>query len=449
MITTDDIPQTTIFSDLIARCEKANIEYDLLQTGGFDSSDDKDNQHYMLKISIPCGRKKRDLHLAESDIDAISEIEFESWRFIEGYYAIWSDKFHIIEAEIDARNMPYNFIQRPISFNLSNNNFKPLIESRIERMPRQITVQLGIDSFYHKCLIQNRYDKIFEFDEIPGASIMGKSRPIMLRVEGAECSCNDSARKLLEKVSNTFFFQLDLLCNFSFYLAREKVSDNKPEIVRGKLSIDNVRTIPFPKTEYNSTAISLYWYASMYKSMPLLQFLAFYQVIEFFFPTYTNIEAIKKVRCLLKDPSFNMFRDKDIEKIIINSLPTTRAGSDEREQLKITLKSCIDSEELKKFLREDEEMLKHITKKDKELPVSNIPNIDYCNSEDLIACISNRIYDIRCAIVHTKSSQSKEQEAILLPFSRSAEILHYDIKILKFVAKQVLISSGEQFEFTK
>jgi hypothetical protein len=40
--------------------------------------------------------------------------------------------------------------------------------------------------------------------------------------------------------------------------------------------------------------------------MPLLQFLAFYQVIEFYFPTYSQAEAHRKLKAILKDPPFGV-----------------------------------------------------------------------------------------------------------------------------------------------
>ena len=58
--------------------------------------------------------------------------------------------------------------------------------------------------------------------------------------------------------------------------------------------------------------MSLYWYGTSARGMPLLQFLAFYQCIEFYFPTYIQAEARRQVRNALKDRTFRVERDADI-----------------------------------------------------------------------------------------------------------------------------------------
>ena len=50
--------------------------------------------------------------------------------------------------------------------------------------------------------------------------------------------------------------------------------------------------LQYPKTEFNDSASSLYWYGPGASGMPLLQFLAFYQVLEFYFPIYSKAEAL-------------------------------------------------------------------------------------------------------------------------------------------------------------
>jgi hypothetical protein len=62
-------------------------------------------------------------------------------------------------------------------------------------------------------------------------------------------------------------------------------------------------------------------------------------------------------------------------------------------------------------------------------------------SADLRNDIADRIYDIRCKIVHTKSDREGQIEMIL-PFTYEAEYLTHDVELVKFVAKSVLISSS-------
>jgi len=60
---------------------------------------------------------------------------------------------------------------------------------------------------------------------------------------------------------------------------------------------------------------------------------------------------------------------------------------------------------------------------------------------DLRNEVADRIYDIRCKIVHTKGGGEGELE-LLLPFSKEAELLYYDIELIQYVARQVLIAAS-------
>src|ERR1700733_4243218 len=91
--------------------------------------------------------------------------------------------------------------------------------------------------------------------------------------------------------------------------------------------------------------------------MPLLQFLAFYRTIEYYFPVYSRNEAIKRVRTFLKDPSFNAHDDGDVSRLL-SSLDLGRAGGlgDGRAQLRATILQCVDARDLREFLESDERL---------------------------------------------------------------------------------------------
>ncbi|MFW9738978.1 hypothetical protein V3H21_22280 [Vibrio parahaemolyticus] len=104
--------------------------------------------------------------------------------------------------------------------------------------------------------------------------------------------------------------------------------------------------------KYDSEALSLYWYAQSALGMPLLQYLALYQVVEFYYPIYSELAAQKKVANALKDPCFNHHSEKDVAKIfnIVKASTSTRS---ELSQLESTLKECVDASELRDWLKSD------------------------------------------------------------------------------------------------
>jgi hypothetical protein len=55
---------------------------------------------------------------------------------------------------------------------------------------------------------------------------------------------------------------------------------------------------------------------------------------------------------------------------------------------------------------------------------------------------SERIYDIRCKVVHTKSLEDGGGEDMILPFSKEADLLIDDVELIQFLARRVLIASS-------
>jgi hypothetical protein len=124
-----------------------------------------------------------------------------------------------------------------------------------------------------------------------------------IRLEGLKFETHNQAKELLSTIGNSVFFQIDLITNIPVHLALDR--DLQREIrFRRKVVREGV-TFTAPKFQYDFEAISLYWYARTCVNMPLLQFLAFYQILEFYFPLYSSKDAQEKVKNLLKDPTFD------------------------------------------------------------------------------------------------------------------------------------------------
>src|SRR5947209_7130521 len=58
----------------------------------------------------------------------------------------------------------------------------------------------------------------------------------------------------------------------------------------------------------------------------------------------------------------------------------------------------------------------------------NIYNENPRTEQDIVDSTALRIYEIRCKIVHTKSTELDAQGDILLPFSKESQKLQFDIE---------------------
>jgi hypothetical protein len=98
----------------------------------------------------------------------------------------------------------------------------------------------------------------------------------------------------------------------------------------------------------------------------------------------------------------------------------------------------VDPDELRGFLTESEPRQEFFSSKTKGLTSKKIPIAN--TTIDLRNDIADRVYEIRCKIVHTKSD-SRDVE-LLLPFSKEADQLYPDIELAQYIAQQVLITAS-------
>jgi hypothetical protein len=244
------------------------------------------------------------------------------------------------------------------------------------------------------------------------------SSRLSIKIEGFPISQHNNALSLLKKISNSLFFQIDM----AVALPMSLLKDVRSRGLRRAKSASAGSSIEFPKTEYDSAPMELYWYARSANGMPLLQFLAYYQVLEFYFFNYSQEEAKRKIRNVLKDPTFRFDREVDISRILSAVSVRGRGFGDEKSQLRSTLLACLDPNTLRTFLTETEERKEFFSSKQKGLTSFKIAlgNKD----ADLRNDVTDLVYDIRCKIVHTKGDNEDGEVDLLLPFSKEADMLY-------------------------
>jgi hypothetical protein len=133
--------------------------------------------------------------------------------------------------------------------------------------------------------------------------------------------------------------------------------------------------------------------------------------------------------------------DENDVNTILNATLEGRRGSllEERKQLGATLRQCVDATALRDFLNKTDERRRYYASDYKKISDKRITL-----SEDsaIVDQTSERIYDIRCKVVHTKNLDNGETEEMILPFSKEADLLMDDVELIKFLAQRVLIASS-------
>jgi hypothetical protein len=125
-------------------------------------------------------------------------------------------------------------------------------------------------------------------------------------------------------------------------------------------------------------------------------------------------------------------------------LSGSRGGLDERSQLRAVVKACGDPDLIRDLLSMNQQRGEYFVRK-KGGPARQVLRPEM-SDEDLLDAVSERVYEIRCRIVHTKDSNADEER--LLPFSQEADGLLPDIELVEDLARAALVASSRSLKLT-
>lgn len=364
--------------------------------------------------------------------DSYLKSSIEKYKFIRDFEAIWSPEFGAIECELKSTNrfgFPSSFIfqrfHRLFDTEIEEDNQYKRFDFNPSENGLIISIGGATDDF---SILSSLKNNLFRFD-------INRKRPT-LRIENLNIERHDHARSILNKVGNSILFKLDITSNLALTLSEDRIRNRFSFKRKKEVELDK----EFPQYEYDNEPMSLYWYAKSAIDMPLLQFLAFYQILEFYYPIYSQRDAHQKIKNIIKDPRFNPNKDSDISTIItsIKQNKNQLGFGSELEQLKATLTNCLSNDELKELIELNDEIKLYYGEKDSKKLASK--SISLNNMSNLIIDFAERLYEIRCRIVHTKVSEKDYK--LLIPSSPELHFMIYEIVILEEIVKKVLISSS-------
>lgn len=389
-------------------------------------------------VSFPNGRDVRPVGIwtlaAANDLLAI---EFEKYHFLSDYEAVLSYKDATIEAAV---RLIRGIDMAQMCRRLFNSDYPKEAQQAADLKVNLPSPHAGLPSI-ELSFASDDYRAIFTQSQQGIAPRTQAFGPITLKLQGINVTTHDNAVSMLSKLANSLFLQLDIMSSMALNLERKRPV-HRVRRPAGK-GFSAKRDLHYPKHQFQNAPTSLYWYARSATGMPLLQFLAYYQVIEYFFPVYSKIDACRKLKVALKDPSFREDDDADVGRLLA-LITVGRGGAfgDERTQLRATLFECIDAGSLRNFLVADEERKTFYSSKGK---TAQYKNLSITKPEaDVREEVADRVYEIRCKIVHTKAGGAETDFELLLPFSKEAEALTHDIALVQYLARRVLIAASSK-----
>jgi hypothetical protein len=198
-----------------------------------------------------------------------------------------------------------------------------------------------------------------------------------------------------------------------------------------------MQDVQFPRRTYNCDLVSYYRLGIGSDSL-LLAYLAFYKILEHFFPTVTELGLQKRIAERLVAPEFSHTKPAQLRQLA-RIVRKYDQRMDEEKMLAAVIEHFFPVDEVREWVQDHEGEPKYYTAPQKVL--GQTVTLDL-NADQLAPSLANRIYHIRNALVHNKEGEV----ARFIPYSGQEEVLLAEIPIIQFLAEQIIIKSGKDLD---
>jgi hypothetical protein len=178
---------------------------------------------------------------------------------------------------------------------------------------------------------------------------------------------------------------------------------------------------------------------------PVIEFISFYQVLEYHFVSVTDAHLYHRLSQRLNDPKFST-TPANLDQII-SEVKTHQQETDELKMLKAVLETYVEETELIAFVEQYEEYLgndKKIYTNPKQEAIFGEKLVITPKTGHVLGNIATRIKTIRNALVH--SSDRYRRQARYIPSVVNESIIALEIPLLRYLAERVIIGTARIIE---
>lgn len=261
-------------------------------------------------------------------------------------------------------------------------------------------------------------------------------RPLTVRVSNIGAASIDIAFKKSSSTIESCLFELSYLKDITLSLD-EEFPRRAPKVRPFQFGerFEGFE-LPFPKISYNPDIFRFYQ-RGMSANDPVIQFLSFYHVMEYFFVRISDEQLYNKLSQRINDPKFST-SPTNLDRIIQDTLNHKRE-TDETEMLKYVFNRFVDDTELIEFVKAYETYLgDNLYSKKRTIFGENIEA--KLEVGHIIGNLAKRIKIIRNALVHSSDKYERQQRYI--PNTSSEKMIQNETPLMKYLAEKIIIGSA-------
>ena len=270
-------------------------------------------------------------------------------------------------------------------------------------------------------------------EDLPDALTAAKSATITFRSLRLRAD-QDTSLQTFAALANAFLFQLSYNLDVSVVPVRSFEEFGRATRL-GRLRRARVEDIDPPRRTYIPDLV-YYYQMAVSSDSPILQYLSYYHVAEYFFESVFQDDLIERVRTRLTQPDFSYRRKKDIRALIADISKALRVRGEttafnEQEALRLTLSKFVPLADLSQRVAEyDPDLVRYYRETNVPFSIGDPFDLEDQDPARALSLLASRIYRTRNAIVHSKESERVRY----VPF-RHDRLLAREVPLLRFISE--------------
>lgn len=362
----------------------------------------------------------------ENDVNKISTFPLQEIYLFKGFLGVFNDK--------------------KIEVLLSEISLRTYFGDRLEKSPLEIKINYKKSELKIKIELTEEETLLrFISSHIRGSFSRGRyRRGLVLTIENLSNINLENLESEVKLLLNSVLFDIE----YNFNLALETININslqrkfsrKPK-ARYELPSE---IIDFTYKKYVPELIDYFHTGEKVDYIPF-KYICYFHIVEYFQDKSAFFTVREKLKNIMLKPDFNL----NVNLYVTQALNLVKVESEKNQTDKIKIqrvfKQFLEIEEFKQFLI-NEELFDYFSK-DTVMNFSKplvLQALDFSTELRFIETLTNRIYSIRCSIVHSNPDFDDKKAVPFIASIENLDKLKYEVEIIMEVAKTIILKTTEK-----
>ncbi|GEM_PF-1165377 len=332
----------------------------------------------------------------------------------------YNDKYQIILQSVNPR-FP-NFVLKRKPFDISLNYFKN---------------EMKINIFLSNDLLP----AIFFKNKLTPNSVQKST--IVIEIENFKRLSPEGLNIDLRNILNSVLFDIEYSFNVSLEMLELSSINKRIPTIRRPISDRPEKEINFTYKKYIPELIQYFHLAEKVDLAPF-KYLCYFHIIEYFADRSAYFNVAEQVKNLLLKPDFHLKVDNYVNQAINIFKKENEKHLTDKIKLNRVLQQFVSLDEFKDYLISIQQF--DYFQKEQVFQFSKtlkIPGIDFSNESNFLNTLTNRIYTIRCSIVHSNPDFDESKAIPFAHTSENLEKLYFELALVYDISKNIILKSSE------